>query len=312
MQGVVDPRMRELLTALGGIDYCVSEFIRVTDSPVEPHVLMRECPELACGARTRAGTPVHLQLLGSDCAAMAETARLSVELGAEAIDLNFGCPVKRVNFHDGGAALLRQPSRIEEIARAVRDTIPSHIPVSAKVRTGWDNSANVAEIVQAVEAAGCDWVTVHGRTRQQVYEGKADWSAIATARHAVKIPVVANGDICSEADLVRCGEVTGCNRFMIGRGAVARPELFAQVRRLRKGPMRIGEKCELLLRFLRMMVGHGAQKEIMIVGRMKGFCLSMGRVDPLMNELFLRMKRSETVGEIEQLVQRWCLEDVQE
>lgn len=312
MQGLIDPRMRELLTSLGGLDYCVSEFIRVSNAPVEPHVILRECPELAKQARTIAGTPVHVQLLGSDCAAMAETARLCAELGAEVIDLNFGCPVKKVNSHDGGAVLLRQPSRIERIAGAVRAALPAHIPVSAKVRTGWDSSDTIADIVRAVEAAGCAWVTVHGRTRQQVYTGKADWNAIATARCAVRIPVVANGDICSEQDLFRCREITGCDRFMIGRGAVAHPDLFARLRGFRKTPISFEDKRALLLRFLQMMIEFGAQKEIMIVGRMKGFCLAMSSVDPSMKQLFLRMKRNETVAEIEELLGQFRLEDVQE
>jgi tRNA-dihydrouridine synthase C len=312
MQGLVDPRMRELLTSIGGIDYCVSEFIRVSGAPVEPHVILRECPELHSHARTAAGTPLHVQLLGSDCIALAQTAVRCVELGAEVIDLNFGCPVKRVNSHDGGAALLRQPGRLQRIACAVREALPAHVPLSAKVRAGWDSVSHVAEIVQAVEAAGCSWVTVHGRTKVQAYEGKADWNAIAAARQAVKIPVVANGDIASEQDLLRCRAVTGCERFMIGRGAVAHPDLFSRLKGIRKGAMVFEEKRALLVRFLRMMLEAGAQKEIMIVGRMKGFCLSMARVDPSVNRLFFQMKRLDRVAAIEQLLRDFRLEDVQE
>jgi tRNA-dihydrouridine synthase C len=236
MDGVTDHVYRDLLTSLAdgqsGISLCVSEFVRVTHACVQPHVLRRACPELDTGGRTRAGVEVFVQLLGGVPGPMAESAALAAELGAPGIDINFGCPAKTVNNHDGGASILKTPCRVESIVAAVRRAVPSATPVTVKVRLGWDGAEHLAEIARGAEAGGAAWLTVHARTRVQLYRPPVDWAALARARAAVRIPVVANGDLVTVGDLERCAAQSGCHAFMIGRGSMARPWLFRQARGL--------------------------------------------------------------------------------
>lgn len=236
MDGVTDHVYRDLLTSLAGgasgISLCVSEFVRVTRDCVQPHVLRRACPELDHGGRTRAGVEVFVQLLGGEPGPMAESAALAARLGARGIDINFGCPAKTVNDHDGGASILRAPCRIEAIVSAVRQAVPPEIPVTAKVRLGWESAQHLPEIARNAEAGGAAWLTVHARTRVQLYRPPVDWAALARAREAVRIAVVANGDINTTGDLQRCAAQSGCHAFMIGRGSMGRPWLFRQVRGL--------------------------------------------------------------------------------
>jgi tRNA-dihydrouridine synthase C len=236
MDGVTDHVYRDLLTSLAGgesgISLCVSEFVRVTRDCVQPHVLRRHCPELGTGGRTRAGVEVFVQLLGGEPGPMAESAALAASLGARGIDINFGCPAKTVNNHDGGASILRAPCRIESIVGTVRKAVPPAIPVTVKVRLGWDGSDRLAEIARGAEAGGAAWLTVHARTRLQLYKPPVDWVAIGRARAAVRMPVVANGDINTAADLHACAAQSGCHAFMIGRGSMGRPWLFRQLRGL--------------------------------------------------------------------------------
>jgi len=234
MDGVTDWVYRDLLTDLAGgrsgISHCVSEFVRVTRERVQPHVLRRHCPELDTGGRTRAGVEVFVQLLGGQPEPMAASAALAAELGAPGIDINFGCPAKTVNNHDGGATILKTPQRVEAIVGAVRRAVPDPVPVTVKIRLGWDGAEALPEIAAAAEAGGGAWLTVHARTRLQLYRPPVDWRALERARRATRFPVVANGDLCTVADLQRCAEQSGCHAFMIGRGSMGRPWLFRQAR----------------------------------------------------------------------------------
>jgi tRNA-dihydrouridine synthase C len=215
---------------LGGVSQCVTEFIRVTDSAPPARVFLRDCPELKRGGRTESGVPVFVQILGGHARAMAEAAATAVELGAPGIDINFGCPAKRVNNHDGGASILRCPARAEEITRAVRDAVPSHVPVTVKVRLGWSDSESVVEIARAAEQGGASWLTIHARTKSQMYAPPVDYRAVGRARAALSIPVVANGDIASWSALSACAEQSGARAFMLGRAALAFPYLFRELR----------------------------------------------------------------------------------
>ena len=140
MEGVIDARMRDLLTRLGDYDRCVTEFVRVTDRRLPARVFRRFCPELDEGGVTPAGVPVYVQLLGGDAVAMAANARRAAELGAPGVDINFGCPAKCVNRNDGGSVLLREPARIREIVARVREALPEHLPLSVKIRLGFADS----------------------------------------------------------------------------------------------------------------------------------------------------------------------------
>jgi tRNA-dihydrouridine synthase C len=221
--------MRTLLGEVGGFSFCVSEFLRVSHEPPPAWVFMRHVPELALGCKTPSGLPVQLQLLGGDPERMAQAAVTACEVGASAIDINFGCPAPTVNRHDGGAVLLKCPERIEAVVRAVREAVPRPIPVSAKLRLGWDSAEPIHANAERAVRAGADWITIHGRTRVQGYAPPAHWGPIGEVRRNVGVPVVANGDIWTLEDFFRCREQTGCEHFMLGRSALADPSLARQI-----------------------------------------------------------------------------------
>lgn len=230
MEGVTDWVLRDLTTDLGGIDQCVTEFLRVTDKLHPEIIFYRNCPELKTESRTRAGTPVFIQLLGGHAEPLAMNAERAVKLGALGIDLNFGCPAKTVNRHEGGAVLLKNCERIYDIVKTVRQAVPSHVPVTAKIRLGFDNPTACLENAKAIEEAGATWLTVHCRTKTDGYKPPAYWEWMPKLREVVKLPLIANGEIWNVADFERCREVTGCDQFMIGRGIMSNPFIFKQIK----------------------------------------------------------------------------------
>lgn len=230
MEGLLDFVLRDVLTRVGGVDRCVSEFIRITGTLLPDKVFLRYVPELNHGGRTLAGVPVRAQLLGSDPVCMAENAASLAALGPEGIDLNFGCPAKVVNRHGGGAALLREPERIAAVVGAVRRAVPAHLPVSAKMRLGYDDASLARECAQAMEAGGACEIVVHARTKVDGYRPPAYWEQIPAIRAAVAVPVVANGEIWTVEDAQRCRAVSGCDALMLGRGIVADPGLARALR----------------------------------------------------------------------------------
>jgi len=225
MEGLLDFVLRDILTRVGGIDRCVSEFIRITDQLLPERVFTRIVPELHNGGRTLAGVPVRAQLLGSDPVCLAENAGRLAELGPAGIDLNFGCPANVVNRHGGGAALLDEPDTIAAIVGAVRRAVPAHMPVSAKMRLGFHDDSRAVECALAIAGGGADELVVHARTKAQAYRPPAYWERIADIRAAVHIPVVANGEIWTVDDARRCREASGCDMLMLGRGMVTDPGL---------------------------------------------------------------------------------------
>ena len=235
MDGLADCVLREVLTRIGGYDGAVSEFIRVSGSLLPPRTFLRVCPELANGSRTRHGTPVVVQLLGSDPQCMAQNAAQLAELSPAGIDLNFGCPAPTVNRHGGGATLLADPELIGRIALAVRQAVIPAIPVSAKMRLGVSDTAKAIDCAQALAAGGISSLVVHARTRDDGYRPPAHWEWVAKIRAAVSVPVIANGEVWTALDYQRCLHVTGCDDVMIGRGAVADPFLARRIRALIAG-----------------------------------------------------------------------------
>ncbi len=230
MEGLADQDMRDILTRLGGIDLCVTEFVRVTHHLLTQRVLLRTVPELANGGRTRAGVPVRVQLLGSDPVCLAENAAFIAGLGAPGIDLNFGCPAPTVNRHGGGAVLLQYPERIHAIVAAARRAVPRHIPVTAKMRLGLEDTSLTLDCARAIEAGGADELAVHARTRSDRYRPPARWEWLAHIREEVKLPVVANGEVWSPQDWEKIRHVSGCSDVMIGRGAIVRPDLALRIK----------------------------------------------------------------------------------
>lgn len=235
MEGLVDAPIRETLTGVGGIDRCVTEFIRVTHGMLPPRIFYKYAPELYNASLTRVGTPVAVQLLGSDPIQMGRHGAKAAELGATQVDINFGCPAKTVNKHKGGCVLMREPELMHEIVAEVRRAVPSTIPVTAKMRLGYDDRSMGVACAQALESAGAGEIVIHARSKVDGYKPPAYWEEIAKAREAVGVRVIANGEIWTVDDYWRCRDVSGCDDVMIGRGLIARPDLARKIRASQQG-----------------------------------------------------------------------------
>ena len=175
------------------------------------------------------GRPVSAQIFGHEPQSMAEGAKRALELsGADIIDINMGCPVGKVVKSGDGSALMKTPELAAEIVAAVAGAVP--VPVTVKIRKGWDGgSVNAVELARLCEQAGAAAIAVHGRTRVQMYAGRADWDVIRDVKRAVGIPVIANGDVFSGADAAHILSYTGADACMVGRGAFGDPWLFAEI-----------------------------------------------------------------------------------
>lgn len=231
MEGVLDSLVRELLTEVNDYDLCITEFVRVVDQLLPAKVFHRLCPELHNNSRTPSGTQVRIQLLGQYPQWLAENAARAVELGSYGVDLNCGCPSKLVNGSGGGATLLKDPELIYHGAKAMREAVPDHLPVTVKVRLGWDNSDRQFEIADAVQQAGASELAVHGRTKEQGYKAEhINWQAIGEIRQRLTIPVIANGEIWDWQSAQDCMAISGCDAVMIGRGALNIPNLSRVVK----------------------------------------------------------------------------------
>lgn len=212
--------------------------------------------------------PAAVQLFGSDPAFMAEAAQMleqGVAGGAcpSAIDINMGCPVRKIVSAGDGSALMKSPSLVYDIVKAVCQAVS--LPVTVKIRAGWDDAnRNAVEVARAAEAGGACLVAVHGRTRDQMYEGKADLAVIAQVKQALHIPVVGNGDIRTATDARRMRELTGCDGVMIGRGAVGDPFLFEQIKADMDGrpytPPTLAERVDVALWQLRLAIEDKGEK----------------------------------------------------
>ncbi|MDP5070094.1 MAG: tRNA-dihydrouridine synthase [Congregibacter sp.] len=218
MEGVIDHTMRELLTQLGGVDRCVTEFLRVSRELLPARVFHRICPELAQGGHTASGVPVYLQILGGDPTVVAENAARAAELGAPGIDLNFGW------------VILREPHRVHTIVAAARRAIPAAVPLSVKIRLGFDDRHSFLDIVAGIDAAGPSELIIHARTRADGYRPPAYWEQIALARSVTRLPLVANGEIWGVGDAQLAREQSATQDLMLGRGVLCRPDLPRLIR----------------------------------------------------------------------------------
>jgi tRNA-dihydrouridine synthase C len=230
MEGLADDVLRDVLTRAGAYDWCVTEFVRVSATVLPRSSFMRVCPELGNASRTRAGTPVRIQLLGSDPELLAANAAGLARLDPAGIDLNFGCPVPLINRNRGGAALLDEPELLHRIAGAVRAAVPAAIPVTAKMRLGIEDTQRALDCARALEAGGVQELVVHARTRVDGYRPPARWECVAPIRETLGIPVIANGEVWTVADCQAMRAATGCADVMLGRGAVADPLLSRRIR----------------------------------------------------------------------------------
>ncbi|MBR7184211.1 MAG: tRNA dihydrouridine synthase DusB [Clostridia bacterium] len=266
MAGVTDYAFRTVCRAQGA-EYTVSEMISAKALVYEQRSRRARATGSAPLAAIRPGEHHHaLQLFGSEPDFMAEAARLLASgeyLGAvagekpAAIDINMGCPVPKVAGNGEGSALMRDPARAAAIVRAVADAV--RLPVTVKIRSGWDeNSINAPEFARAMADAGAAAICIHARTRKQMYAPSADYAVIAAVKRAVDVPVIGNGDIASAADLRRMAEVSGCDGYMIGRGAQGNPWLFAELAAALEGrewtPPTPAERMDTARTHLRLLV----------------------------------------------------------
>ena len=224
MEGVTDPCFRDVVLErlspadLGGV---YTEFVRVSHTPIPEWKLSEHM-----GPR-RYAQPIGLQVMGSMVGPLAATADAAIYAGAPLVDINFGCPSKGA-FHDcAGSALLDHPDRIEMLVRAVVQAAGGRVPVTAKMRSGVQEDSRLEEVAQAAEAGGAVMITVHCRTREEGYRDCADWSRVARAVAAVKVPVCGNGSVETHADLERMRRETGCKYVMVGRAALGDPWMFS-------------------------------------------------------------------------------------
>ena len=304
MEGVIDHTMRELLTSLGGVDRCVTEFVRVSDRLLPPRVFRRLCPELDHGGATASGVPVYVQILGGVPQVVAENAARAAELGAPGVDLNFGCPAKTVNRSDGGSIILRDPQRVHDITAAVRNAVPLHVPVTVKTRLGYDDKERFLDIARGIAAAGATELTIHARTKRHGYRPPAYWEDIAAAREAVSLPVIANGEIWNPQDALRCRQVSHCEDLMLGRGVLCRPDLPRLIAAMDRGEsvasLHWPDIAPLLLRFFALQrehydAGHAGNP-------LKQWLVYLRSYFPQASLLFARVKRLRDPDEIATLL----------
>lgn len=308
MEGVVDAAVRDLWTRIGGYDLCFTEFIRVTNQRIPDHVFFRECPELEVAfltqkkSQTPSAVPVVVQLLGGDPNWIAENAVRAVELGSPGIDLNFGCPAPTVNRHDGGASLLQFPERIHGIVATVRAAIPKEFPVTAKIRLGFLDTELCLENALAAEAGGAAHLTVHCRTKKQMYQPPADWTWIPRLKNHLKIPVIANGEIWNRQDFESCFAITDCEAVMVGRGALSDPWLGRRIQNTDQLNHAETEwsRCLALLQSLREHCER--QSPAYTCARLKQMLRYLTRTHPEAQTLFQKIKTLKSTPEITALM----------
>jgi len=303
MEGVIDYEMRDVLTSLGGYDRCVTEFIRVNQQILPNRVFQRFSPELNRGGLTPSGVPVYIQLLGSCPNYMALNATKLQNLEPPGIDLNFGCPSKKVNKNDGGSALLREPKRIGEIVSSVRDAVDSNIPVTAKIRLGYGDHDSLEEISENIVMAGATELCIHARTREDRYKAPAYWSAVKKIAKKITIPLIINGEIWSVKDAEQARQQSGCEDIMLGRSALSFPDLAMSIKaKDDESNYRKMEWDEVLSMVVNYLQQSQNKHPLFVSNRTKQWLVFLQRHYPEAVELFHRVKRLKSASDVFQAI----------
>lgn len=304
MEGLVDELLRDTITRVGGVDWCVTEFVRVSHQLLPARCFHQLAPELRSGSRTPAGTPMRVQLLGSDPACLGDNAALAVTLGAPVIDLNFGCPAKTVNRSRGGAVLLKEPELLHRIVAQVRRSVPPSVPVTAKMRLGYETPDGALDCARALAAGGAAQIVVHARTKTDGYRPPAHWEWIARVQQAVTVPVFANGEIWTLDDWRRCRAVSGVDDVMLGRGLIARPDLALQIAAAHDGrpvvPMSWAQLLPLLHAFWARVRRKLPPRHA--PGRIKQWLFWLARSYPEAAALFAQLRRENECTSLDALL----------
>jgi tRNA-dihydrouridine synthase C len=294
MEGVMDHTMRQLLSEVGGMNYLVSEFVRVTEYAIPSKTFANRIPELNNGCQTETGHPVHVQLLGSNSSTMSASASNAVAAGATHIDINFGCPAKRVNGHGGGSFLLQFPDQLYQIVKSIREAIPDEIPLSAKMRLGYEDENLLWENIDAISSGGAGTLTIHGRTKSDGYRPPARWEKIKLAKEKTTMTIIANGDIHSRESLEQCRKITGCQHFMIGRGSLNNPFLFQHLRTGKAYEYR--DLVELMHGYCEKLVSN--YDDFSTLGRMKQWCAHLRQEWPQIADKLPAIRKASSLSEM--------------
>ena len=303
MAGVTDTVFRRVIRRLSGCGMIMTEFTS-SHGVVANHA--------KAGAKPRRTPfnylhfepdehPIVAQLFGADPGVLADAARIVEELGFDGVDMNFGCPVKKVVKCNGGSGLLRDLPLVERILKAVRAAVS--IPFTCKFRTGWDDrSIVVKQMGRIAEDCGLQGVSLHGRTRQQGYGGRSDWDRIAELKQAVSIPVVGNGDVFAPEDCVRMFRHTGCDGVMIGRAASTNPWIFLQIQQYVATGDYVRpterQRYELLRDYYRMLLANADKISGSPLGKMKQFATYFTRGSRDGAQLRKRIHRSTSTEQV--------------
>jgi tRNA-dihydrouridine synthase B len=308
MAGVTDLIFRRICKDLGA-DVMVTEFVSA-EGIIQADERTRKYTEF-----TEEQRPVGVQLFGADGERMGEAARKIIDWQRpDFIDINFGCPVNKVVARNGGSSLLRDCPMLASVAAGVSRAVGDEVPVTAKMRIGWDaDSVNAVEVAKILEDCGMQAIAVHGRTRAQGYSGEADWNVIDAVARAVKVPVIGNGDLHHGADVVRRKRETAVSGVMIGRAAMQNPWVFREAKHfLRTGEVMpevaVEERWGLVLRHCKLAVDSGRNgNERQTLTAMRSRLMAYCKGFPGAKDLRQKLCQVASVAEVEDLA-AWSLE----